>query len=154
LRWERSIRPLKSRNKPLQTSLLKYITTILVHNIEIVAAVAHEPHVSSAADSTFSNPRAYQVNIIATNQPESPLQQGGLASGTYQNDRGKASSSALTAVINPRTVTPPGEPPKYIDPYFENTPPGTDCKIVTGQPHDLGDDGKGTTIWALALKIP
>jgi len=155
LRWEPSIRPPKPRSKSLQESLLKYITTILVRNIEIVAAVAHEPCVSHAADGTFANPTAYQVDVMSTNQPESPVQ-AELASGTSKNDRGKSTSpSAFTAVANPPTVTPPpGGPPKYIDPYFENTPPGIDCKIVTGKPHKLSGDGKETSIWVLALKIP
>ncbi|KIM81235.1 hypothetical protein PILCRDRAFT_787885 [Piloderma croceum F 1598] len=54
----------------LQESLLKYITTILMRNTEIVAAVAHKRHISSATDSTFANPRAYQVDVMSTNQPE------------------------------------------------------------------------------------
>ena len=123
-----------------------------MRNIEIVAAVAHESRVSRAADGTFANPRAYQVDVMSTNQPERPVQQGGLASGTSKNDRGKSTSpSAFTAVTNPRTVMPPT---KYIDLYFENTPPGIDCKIVTGKPHKLSGDGKETSIWVWALKIP
>ena len=135
---------------------MKYITTILVRNIEIVAAVAHEPRVSRAADGTLANPTAYQVDVISTNQLESPVQQGELASGTSKNDRDKSiSPSAFTSVANPRTVTrPPGGPQKYIDPHFEDTPPGIDCKIVTGKPHKLSGDGKETSIWVLALKIP
>jgi hypothetical protein len=100
-----------------------------VRNNEIIAAVAHEPHVSSAADGTFSNPKAYQVDVMGTTSP------------------------FLTAVANPRSITPPpGGPPKYIDPYFENTPPGTDCKIVTGKPHKLS--GNKGSVWAWALQIP
>lgn len=130
--------------------LLKYITTILVRNIEIIAAVAHEPRVSRAANGTVANPTAYQVDVISTNQPENPVQQGELASGTSKNDR-----SAFTAIANPRTVTPPpGGPQNYIDPYFDNAPPGIDCKIVTGKPHKLSGSGKATSIWVLALKIP
>ena len=114
LRWEPSFELPLSRSKSLQESLQKYIIIILVRNNESVAAVAHEPRISSAADGTFSNPRAYQVDVMSTNGP-------------------------LT---------------KYIDPYFENTSPGIDCKIVTGKPHKLSGDGKETSIWALALKIP
>ena len=128
------------------------MTTILVRNNEIVAAVAHEPRISSAADGTFSNPKAYQVDVMSINQPESPVQQGGLASGTSKDDRDKT-SPFLTTVANPRSITPPGGPSKYIDPYFENTPPGTDCKIVTGKPHKPSGNDK-ESIWAWALQIP
>jgi len=101
LQWNTSAPPKKRENK-LEYDLLKYVTTILVRNTEIIAAVAHKTHPSSAV--SFSHPVSYQVDVIRTEQLMNSLRKDGLASGTDQTDQGEALLSAFTAVANPYTL--------------------------------------------------
>jgi len=97
LRWRASKPPEKRENKS-GYDLLKYVTTILMRDTEVIAAMAHPS--SSSAGSFLPQPVSYQVNIMRTEQPANSLRQDGLASGTGQNDQGEALPSAFNAVAN------------------------------------------------------
>ena len=128
LRWKASIPPKEQKPKP-DYALLKYVTSILVRNSEIIAAMAHKPS-PSPSSGPFSEPALYQVNIMRTEQPSSSLQQGELAFRTCQNDQGDALASAFTTVANPYTAQDSDK-----DPYFEKVLPSINCLVVTGESH-------------------
>jgi hypothetical protein len=128
--------------------LLKYVTTILVHNSEVIAAVAHKTHPSSAG--SFSYPVSYQVDVMRTEQLTNSLRKDGLASGMGQTDQGEALPSVFTAVDNPYTP-----PDSDEDPYFEMVPPGVNCLMVPGKSHFMMmHDAKEATYLERILKIP
>lgn len=123
-------------------SLLKYVTTILVRNYDIIAAMAHKntPPLSSAA--TFSEAPAYQINILRT-QP--------LASGTFQTDQDEALPAAITAVANPTTMQEYRNGP-YKDLYFQTVSPTVNCLEVPGKCHILPPSNKSRMLESF-LKI-
>ena len=134
------------KQEPRQHSLLKYLVAMLMRDNEIIAAVAHQPNVST-----------FHVNVMGAKLPEAPLQRSGLASGMGQNDQGTPPPTAFTAVANPNTVksrgeekTCPGNSPEN-DPHFSTVSPDVDCLVVvTGKTHIVEED---TTLWASILKI-
>jgi hypothetical protein len=146
LKWNASDPPEKRENKS-GYDLLKYVTTILVRNSEVVAAVAHKAHSSSTG--SFSHPASYQVDVMRTEKPANSLRQDGLASGTGQTDQGEALFSAFTAVANPYIPRDSDE-----DPYFKKKPPGVNCLMVPGESHFKMDDAKEDTYLERILKIP
>lgn len=131
LRWKASAAP-KQRGNKSSYDLLKYVTTILVRDADVIAAVAH---LSSSCAGSFSQPASYQINVMRTEQPAKSLRQDGLASGTGQTDQGEALPSTLTAVANTFTKRWSRK-----DPYFETMPPGVNCRIVPGNSHLYDDD--------------
>jgi hypothetical protein len=144
LQWDASAPPKKRKNKS-GYDLLKYVTTILVRDTEVIATMAH-PASSSAGPSP--QPVSYQINVMRTEQPAKSLRQDGLASGTGPNDQGEALPSAFTAV--PNTFTE-GNPRK--DPYFK-TPSGVNCLIVPGKSHLYQGDGDKELALEKFLMIP
>jgi hypothetical protein len=144
LRWRPSKLEDKRKNKS-GYDLLKYVTTILVRNTEVVAAMSH-PASSSAGPSP--QPVSYQVNVMRTEQPAKSLRQDGLASGTGQTDQGEALPSAFTAVANTFT-----EGNSRKDPYFK-TPSGVNCLIVPGTSHLYQGDGDKQLPLEKFLMIP
>ena len=148
-RWKASIQPEK---EPRQQSLLKYLVAILVRNNDIVAAVAHRPNVFPKAQSG-----GIHVNIMGTEFSAAPLQRGGLASGTGQNDQGMPLPTSFVAVANPHSAKSPlgaerGPRKSPVqDPYFATEPPDIDCLVVTGEPHVLSDGYTAT--WRNILKL-
>ena len=147
LRWRASKPPGKRDNKS-GYDLLKYITTILVRNTEVIAAIAHR---SSSSAGPFPHPTSYQVNVMRTEQPANSLPKDVLASGTGQTDQGEALPSAFTAVANTFT-----ERNSRKDPYFEKAPAGVNCLIVPGNSHLHEDDDDDAEVLPLEkfLKIP
>ena len=126
LRWRASKPPQKRENKS-GYNLLKYVTTILVRDTEVIAAMAHP---SSSSAGSFSQPASYQVNVMHTEQPANSLRQDRLSSGTGQTDQGEALPSAFTTVANTFT-----ERNSRKDPYFEMAPSGVNCLIIPGKSH-------------------
>ena len=126
LQWEASALPEKQETKSVY-DLLKCLTTILVRDTEIIAAVAHP---SSSSASSFPQTASYQVNVMCTEQPANSLRQDGLASGTGQTDQGEALPSAFTAVANTFTKRN-----SHKDPYFKTAASGVNCLIVPGKSH-------------------
>jgi hypothetical protein len=146
LQWKASDPPEKRENQS-GYDLLKYVTTILVRNSEVVAAVAHKAHPSSTG--SFSHPASYQVDVMRTEKPANSLRQDGLASGTCQTDQGEALFSAFNAVANPYIPRDSDE-----DPYFKKKPPGVNCLMVPGESHFKMDDAKEDTYLERILNIP
>lgn len=144
LRWRASKPPEKRENKS-GYDLLKCVTTILVRDTEVIAAMAHP---SSSPAGPFPQPASYQVNVMHTEQPVKSLRQDGLASGTGQTDQGEALSSAFTAVANTFTVRNSRE-----DPYFK-TASGVNCSIVPGTSHLYRGDGDKKLPLERFLMIP
>jgi hypothetical protein len=126
LQWEASALPEKQETKSVY-DLLKCLTTILVCDTEIIAAVAHP---SSSSAGSFPPTASYQVNVMRTEQPANSLQQDGLASGTGQTDQGEALPLAFTAVANTFTKRN-----SHKDPYFKTAASGVNCLIVPGKSH-------------------
>jgi hypothetical protein len=126
--------------------LLKYVTTILVRNTEVIAAIAHR---SSSSAGSFPHPTSYQVNVMCTEQPVNSLPQDVLASGTDQIYQGEALPSAFTAVANPFT-----ERNSRKDPYFETAPAGVNCLIIPGNSHLHKDNDDEMLPLERFLKIP
>jgi hypothetical protein len=145
LRWRASNPPEKRENKS-GYELLKYVTTILVRDIEVVAAIAHP---SSSSAGSFPQPASYQVNVMHTEQPANSLRQEGLASRTGQTDQGEALPSVFTAVANTFT-----ERNSRKDPYFETAPSGVNCLIVPGKSHLYQGDDDETLPLEKFLMIP
>jgi hypothetical protein len=119
-----------------------------VRDIDIIAAVSHRRRPLTSTGSLSSKPTPYRVNIMHTEQHESSLQQGGLASGTGQTGKDEASSPAITAVANPHTDRHSGK-----DPYFENAPSDVSCKVVPGESHFGMSKVREATYFEKAFKI-
>jgi hypothetical protein len=130
LRWKTSNPPKAKEIKP-GYSLLKYVTTILVRNSEIIAAMAHKTSPSPLSAGPFSEPAPYQVNVVRTVLANSP-RQSEPASGTVQTDQGEDLPPAVTAVANPETI-------KGKDPHFKTASPGVNCLEVPGNSHLIRD---------------
>jgi len=130
--WMPSTQP---NEEPKQHSLLKYLVAMLVRDNEIVAAVAHLPKISTAAQSG-----GFQVNIMEGVKNAQP-------------------PAAFTAVANPHTVPPPRQKQTRSrklpeqDPYFANVSPDIDCRVVNGMTHIVDSNNEETTLWASILKI-
>jgi hypothetical protein len=101
LEWNASAPPKKRENKS-GYDLLKYVITILVRNSEVVAAVAHKTHPSSAG--SFSHPASYQVDVMCTEQLTNSLRKDELASGMGQIDQSEALLSPLPLWLTRETL--------------------------------------------------
>ncbi len=100
-------------------SLLSYVPTVLVHNNEVIAAVAHGPRPPTSASGAATG--TVHVNIM----------QGEPASEIGGRNGDRALLPAVTAIANPYV-----EDHRQGDPYFPTDAPGPDCLIVkSGQSH-------------------
>jgi hypothetical protein len=98
-------------------SLLGYAPAVLVRDIEVIAAVAHRPHLRTLASGAASG--SLHVNIVQN----APL------SGPSAQDKLGAPPSVIAAVANPYVADP-----RKGDPYFPKD--GPDCLIVkSGRSH-------------------
>jgi len=143
LQWKTSDPPDAKKTKS-GYSLLKCVTTILVRNSEIIAAMAHKTGPSPSSIGSFPEPAPYQVNIMRTVLAGS-LRQDEPASRTVQTDQGEALCPAITAVANPETV-------RGKDPYFKMASPSVNCLEVPGKSH-LIRDPNGPRVLESFLKI-
>jgi hypothetical protein len=142
LRWRTS--DPQPQEKTPDYALLKYVTAILVRDVEIIAAMAHKPKVSAGS---FSAAAPYRVNVMRTDSPASCPRQDKI-SGTIQNDQGVALPQTFTAVANPRTEGDSDE-----DPYFKTVPDDIDCLVVTGESHFLASNTQQNPFIQRVLKI-
>jgi hypothetical protein len=138
LRWKTSDPPDAKKTKS-GYSLLKYVTTILVRNSEIIAAMAHKTGPSPSSTDSFPEPAPYQVNVMCTVLAREPV------SRTVQTDQGEALCPAITAVANLETV-------RGKDPYFKMASPSVNCLEVPGKSH-LKRDSNELRVLESFLKI-